>query len=104
MLAEGGNVQGIRLTRDSDLRRPYWIEQGEATTFPFQDQAIIERDEQIAKTRLFLEDYPYPKNRRDDRGRIVIDRQTAQAFADTLRGDPTALSVTPDTNRIPVPR
>jgi hypothetical protein len=48
-----------------------------------------------------LEGYPYPLDRRDARGRIVITRDTAEAFVDTLRGDPVSLDVEPDTNDVP---
>ena len=99
-----GPVQGIRLTRDGDLRRPYWIEEGAATAFPAEERILVEEDAQIAKARLLLEGYPFPHNRRDAQGRIRIDRSAAQAFLDTVRGAPVQLPAAPDTNRIPVPR
>lgn len=93
------DVQGIRIKRDDDLRRPYWIESGEATVFPFQQEAVVEQE--LSNVRLLLEGVPFPTTRRNAQGRIVITRETAQSFVDTLQGDRPALSVTPDTNFIP---
>ncbi|MDX1546488.1 MAG: helix-turn-helix domain-containing protein [Rhodothermales bacterium] len=89
VVAQNGPVQGIRITRDEDLRRPYWIEEGQAKAFPALQRIVIE--EQLSRIRLLLEGYPYPTDRRDDRGRIVITRETAQAFVDTLSGPPVDL-------------
>lgn len=89
------NVREMRVQRDDDLRRPYWIEEQEATVFPFTRRIIIEN--QLENARIFLEGYPFPRSQTDSQGRIVIDRQTAQTFADTLRGSPPAVSVETDT-------
>ena len=94
-----GDVRGIRIQRDDDLRRPYWIEAGEAAVFPFQERISIE--EQLDSIRLFFERYRFPLDSRNAQGRIVITRTTAQSVADTLRGTPIRLTVPTDT--IPVP-
>jgi hypothetical protein len=95
------DVSGIRIRRDTDLRRPYWIEGGRASVFPFSDRVIIE--EELDKVDLYLERYPYPVTATDARGRIVINRDSARAFVDTLRGDPPALDASTDTIPIPPP-
>ena len=92
------NVSALRLQRDNDLRRPYWIEEGEASVFPFQRRAII--GSEFEDIRLFIEGYEYPLSPADTAGGLELDRATLQAFVDTLRGTPEPLSVTPDT--IPV--
>jgi hypothetical protein len=100
------NVTGLRIRRDDDLRRPYWIEGGQAAVFPFSDQMIIDDQdgEDLAAVRaLLIEGHPYPLDRRGADGRLVITRDTVEAFVDTLRGAPAALEVAPDTNRIPPP-
>ncbi len=102
VLADKGRVSPIRITRDSDLRRPYWLEEGRATVFPAENRIVLEQ--QLDSIRLFLNGYPFPTSRRDEEGRIVVDRQVAQAFADTVRGAPVRLATTPDTNRIPARR
>jgi hypothetical protein len=60
--------------------------------------------EDLAAVRaLLIEGHPYPLDRRGADGRLVITRDTVEAFVDTLRGAPAALEVAPDTNRIPPP-
>lgn len=108
VVAEGGPVRGLRVTRDSDLRRPYWIEEGAATVFPAERRIVIENPQggsnEFEDVRLLLEGYEYPEDERDEQGRLVITRETAQAFLDEQRGTPVTLSVAPDTNRIPALR
>lgn len=94
-------VRELRVQQDEDLRRPYWIEEGNATVFPFTQRITLEN--QLDSLRLFLDRYSYPTSRTDSLGRIVIDRQTAKRFVDTLRGSPTSLSVQPDTVEIRQP-
>lgn len=102
VLAKAGKVQGIRITRDDDLRRPYWIEEGNSKAFPVLDRIILEREPAVSNIELLVEGYPYPTNRRDDQGRIVITRETAQAFADSISGAPVRVDST-IVDRIPPP-
>jgi hypothetical protein len=92
-----GNVAGMRIQRDDDLRRPYWIEQGEARVFPFRRRVTV--DNELADGRFLLEGYPFPVPD-DTAATIEITRAQASSFVDTLRGTPASLSVSPDT--IPV--
>lgn len=96
-----GVVQRMRVRQDDDLRRPYWIERGDARVFPFTNRIIIE--DRLDSVRVYFERYPYPTSRRDAEGRIFIDRETAQSIADTLRGEPVALPLEPDTVKIRSP-
>jgi len=88
-------VSGIRIQRDQDLQRPYWIEEGEAEVYPFRQRVTIENE--LQDVRLFLGGYPFPIDGKNATGQLVIDRSQVEAFVDTLRGTPTRLSVTPDT-------
>lgn len=92
------NVSGLRLQRDDDLRRPYWIEEGDASVFPFERRAII--GSELQDVRLYVEGYRYPFSPADTVGGLELTRESLQAFVDTLRGSPDSLAVTPDT--IPV--
>ena len=92
------DVSGIRIQRDEDLRRPYWIQEGDAHVFPFQEQVTI--DSGLSDVRLFIEGYPYPVQAQDTTDALEITRSDVEAFVDTLRGPPSSLSVVPDT--IPV--
>ncbi len=94
-------VQGIRIQRDSDLRRPYWIDEGEVSIFPFSERIVIEQD--LTNVDLFVEGYAYPTDNVDIRGRVIITRDSVQAFSETLRGEPVEFSTPPDTISIPPP-
>lgn len=97
-----GNVSGIRIRRDDDLRRPYWIGEGEAHVFPFEERATIENE--LGDIQLFLAGYPYPVSPQDTVGGIEITRSQVEAFTDTLRGAPAKLTVTPDTIPVGAPQ
>lgn len=91
------DVREMRVQQDDDLRRPYWIEEGEARVFPFARRITLQN--RLDSLRLLLERYPYPTSRTDDKGRIVITRETAQQFFDTLRASPSTVPVSADTVR-----
>lgn len=91
-------VSALLIERDEDLRRPYWIVEGEAEVFPFQERVTIENE--LPNVRLFVEGYPYPVQPEDTTDGLELTRSGLQSFVDTLRGAPASLSVSPDT--IPV--
>ena len=101
LVADGGPVRDLKVTRDQDVRRPYWIEEGQATVFPTRQRIIIENppagEPTLQNARLLVEGYPYPTDRRDAQGRVVITREDLQAFADTLRGEPAQIPARRDT-------
>jgi hypothetical protein len=92
------NVSRILIERDDDLRRPYWIENGEAGVFPFQEEVTLENE--LSDIRLFVEGYPFPFEPADTVGGLELTRGQIESFVDTLRGESATLSVVPDT--IPV--
>lgn len=95
-------VAGMRVQQDDDLRRPYWIEEGDVRVFPFTRRITFEN--QLDSLRLFLENYPYPTTRTNEEGRIIISRDSAETFVDTLRGTPASFPTPYDTVQIgPVP-
>lgn len=91
-------VREMRIQQDSDLRRPYWMEPGDALVFPFTRRITIEN--QLDSLRLFLEGHPYSTTHANAEGRIVITRDTVARVADTLRSSPVSLTETPDTVQI----
>jgi hypothetical protein len=94
------DITGLRIQRDDDLRRPYWIEADEAAVFPFERRVIVsDPGEDI--DRILVEGYPYPAGRTDAQGRLVLTRDSIQSFADTLRGSPDEVAVPTDTIAIP---
>ena len=95
------DVRELRIRQDDDLRRPYWIREGEAVVFPFMRRITLEN--QLDRVRLLVERYPYPASQTDDEGRIVLTRDRAQRFFDTLRASPSTVPGSPDTIRASVP-
>ncbi len=89
------DVRELRVQQDDHLRRPYWIEVGEAMVFPFTRRITLQN--QLDRFRLLLEQHPYPVSRTDEQGRVVIRRADAQRFADTLRANSVSVPATPDT-------
>jgi len=82
VVAESGPVDPIRVTVDDDLRRPYWIEEGDSMRFVANERIVFE--ERLDLIRLNLQGYNYPASARDDQGRIVVTREIAQQFFDDL--------------------
>ena len=91
------DVRELRVQQDDNLRRPYWIREGEAAVFPFARRITLQN--RLDSLRLLVERYPYPVSRTDDEGQIVITRDKVQRFLDTLRAAPTTVPSSPDTIR-----
>jgi hypothetical protein len=68
----------IRVTVDDDLRRPYWLEQGDSMAFAPTNRIVVE--EQLDDIQLKIEGIEYPTDRRDDLGRIVITRDSVRTY------------------------
>jgi hypothetical protein len=91
-------VERIHIKRDEDARRPYWIEEGVAKAYPVLDRIVIQ--DKLDRIQLLVEGYAYPTDRLDAQGRLVITRDSVEAFVDTLTTLPVQLSVAPDTIRM----
>ncbi|WP_263786298.1 helix-turn-helix domain-containing protein [Salinibacter grassmerensis] len=91
------DVRELRVQQDDNLRRPYWIEAGEARVFPFAERVTLQN--QLDSLEVLLEGYRYPITSTDEQGRVIIRRDTAEQFADTLRGPPLSIPESPDTIR-----
>ncbi len=85
IIAAHGVVDPIRVTVDDDLRRPYWIELGDSMTFEPTTRIVIE--DLLDSVDVKLEGIEYPRDRVDEQGRIVITRDTAEDYFDSLRQD-----------------
>jgi len=100
LYASNGNVQGVRVQRDDDIRRPYWIEEGDAVVMPFTEQISIEQ--QLDEFELFINEYPMPVEPLDNQNRRVLTRSDLESWADTTQTPPADGLPTPvDTLRIP---
>jgi transcriptional regulator with XRE-family HTH domain len=98
--ATRGSVDGVRVQRDNDLRRPYWIEEGTAVVLPFTERITIEG--QLDQFQLFVNEYPMPLEPLDSQGRRVLTRNDLNTWADTTQAAPAdTLPLPADTLRIP---
>jgi hypothetical protein len=90
VIAARGPVRELRVKRDDELRRPYWIEEGESQMFRVRNQIIFQNATQDTTLRplrninLELEGKSFPTDQRDAQGRLVVTRQSAQAHLDSL--------------------
>lgn len=79
----------IRITEEGDVRRPYWVERGDSISFPMRERIIIEEPEEgrneIQQARIRINGVPYPANRVDGRGRLIITRDAVESYFDQLR-------------------
>ena len=78
VVAARDKVDHIKVQVDDDLRRPYWIEQGDTVQFAARNRIILEQ--KLDVVRLLLEGQPYPTTAVDSLGRVVITRQVARAY------------------------
>ena len=98
--ADGGNVNGVRIQRDADLRRPYWIESGDVVVLPFQERIVIE--EQFDQFSLFINEREMPLEPLDAQGRRVLSRTDLEVWADTTQTPPAEdIPAASDTLRTP---
>ncbi|HYE56971.1 MAG TPA: hypothetical protein VD948_00630, partial [Rhodothermales bacterium] len=72
MQATGGALRGVRVTIDEDVRRPYWLEQGEQRTFAFRDSITVH--EPPAEATLTVQGQPVPATARRPDGNVVVRR------------------------------
>ena len=80
----GPRLEGIRVTLDDDVRRPYWVDPDSSITFQVADQIVLEK--QFERYRVRIGETDYPTDRLDAEERLVITRETAQAYLDSLTG------------------
>ncbi len=84
VVAARDKLDPIRVTVDDDLRRPYWLEHGDSMAFRPTNRIVVE--ELLDDLRLSIEGVDYPTDRRDDRGRIVITRDSVQTHFASVSG------------------
>lgn len=80
VVAASDKLDPIRVTVDEDLRRPYWLEEGDSLRFEAQERIIFE--ERLDRARVTVEGYDYPMDRTDAQGRLSITREDAREFFD----------------------
>lgn len=90
VIAAQGPIRELRVKVDDDARRPYWIEEGEDQTFSAENQITFgppieaTNEQPMEMMELELEGYPYPTTERDAQGSILVTRDRAQSYLDSL--------------------
>ncbi len=82
VVAARGPLQRLRVQVDDDLRRPYWIEEGDSMRFRPVERIIFQNPRALRRARITLEGFPYPVSPEDTL--IVLTRADARAFLDSL--------------------
>lgn len=78
IVADSDKLDPFRLQRDRDLRRPYWLDQGDSLMFYIRDRVIIQ--EHLADMKILIEGMSYPILQTDSLARVVINRDSIQTF------------------------
>jgi hypothetical protein len=86
VIAQGGALQGFRVTEAPDVRRPYWLEQGQEQTFQSEEEVVLwgqgENPEGLSSAvRLRLQGIEWDPA---DGQVLRIDRARGQALLDSL--------------------
>lgn len=82
IIATTEHLDPIRVKVDSDLRRPYWIEQLDTLSFFVRSTIIFERELDVAD--ILMDGYLLPDTMINSSGRLEITRDRAQAWLDSL--------------------
>ena len=89
VIAQDGALTGFRVTEEPDVRRPYWLEQGEEQTFESQTEVILWGAETgiPSAARVRLQGFTW----NPETGSVLrIDRERGQALLDSLHQVQTA--------------
>ena len=86
VIAQGGALQGFRVTETPDVRRPYWLEQGAEQTFRSDEEVILwgqgeDPDGLSSAVRLRMQGFEWDPA---DGQVLRIDRARGQALLDSL--------------------
>jgi len=76
------HLDPIRVKADDDMRRPYWIEQGDTLTFYVRWSIMFERELDVAE--ILMDGRLLSDSLIDGNGRIELTRNRAQTWLDTL--------------------
>ncbi len=82
VVADKGSVAPIRVTLDDDVRRPHWIERGDAETFRIADRIILEQ--QLDSVTVQVEGVAYPLSRPAGQDSVILTRATLVSWASSL--------------------
>lgn len=78
VIAATGKLDPFRIKLDNDLRRPYWLDEGDSMKFYISNRVIVE--DNLDAMQILLEGFTYPIYSTDSLARVVIDRDSMRFF------------------------
>lgn len=78
VVASTGKLDPFRVKVDNDMRRPYWLDEGDSMRFYVSNRVTVE--DNLAAMKILLEGYAYPIYRTDSLAIVVIDRDSMRSF------------------------
>ena len=78
VIAAEDRLAPFRVQVDNDLRRPYWLDQGDSSLFHFRSRIVVEEELQVMRIR--IGNYEYPAEGLESTSRLVVNRDSLRAF------------------------
>lgn len=78
VVASGGKLDPFRFQKDADLRRPYWLDEGDSMLFYVKNRAAIE--DHLDMMQIVISGSPYPIYSTDSTARIIITRDSIKTY------------------------
>ena len=82
IVADKGAAGPIRVTLDDGIRRPYWIERGDAQTFRMADHMLLEQ--QLDSVTVHVEGVAYPLSRPAGQDSVRLTRTALASWFSSL--------------------
>ena len=86
VVAEVDRLAPFRVQVDNDLRRPYWLDQGDSTLFFFDRRMVVE--EGLDLMRIQVDTFQYSTTFVDASGRLIINRDSLTTFLQQITYEP----------------
>ena len=83
IVADKGSAAPNRVTVDNDLRRPYWIDRGDAMTFRMADRIILEQ--QLDSVTVQVEGMTYPVSRPTGEDTVILTRDALSSWLSSIQ-------------------
>ena len=82
LVAAGGPLDPVRVQVDSDLRRPFWVDEGDSLSFRISRRIAIQ--DLLSRLSIHVEGIPYPTDSYADPDRVIITRDSVESFVRSM--------------------
>ncbi|MDX1741298.1 MAG: helix-turn-helix domain-containing protein [Rhodothermales bacterium] len=82
LVAAGGPLDPVRVQVDADLRRPFWVDEGDSLSFRISRRIAIQ--DLLARLSIRVEGVPYPTDSYADPDRVIITRDSVESFVRSM--------------------